>query len=77
MSTLPGGSTELKQASVGAHLKLRDHGDFTESLGGQVLVFLVSEDLMKQQVVRLLKQVDELWWYWVLKPPPPQNPRLE
>lgn len=26
---------------------------------------------MEQQVVRLLKQVDELWWYWVLKPPPP------
>lgn len=55
------------KALVGSHLELGDHSDFTEPLGSRVLRFLVSEDLVKQRVVRLLKQADELWWQWVLK----------
>ena len=49
------------------YLELGDHSDFTEPLAGWALRFLVSEDLVKQGVSRLLEQVDELWWDWVLK----------
>lgn len=50
-----------------SHLELGDHSDFAEPLAGCVVSLLISEDLVKQGVVRLLQQVDELWWYWVLK----------
>lgn len=50
-----------------SHLELGDHRDFTEPPGGWVLCVLVSEDVVEQGVVRPLKQVDELWWHWVLK----------
>lgn len=59
--------TLVMTALVGSHLELGDHSHFTEPLDSWVLSFLVSEDLLKQGVVRLLKQVDELWWHWVLK----------
>lgn len=51
---------------MGSHLKLGDHGDSTEPLAGCVLGFLIREDLAEQGVVRLLKQVGELWRYWIL-----------
>lgn len=59
--------TLVMTALIGSHLELGDHSDFTEPLGSWVLSFLVSEDLVKKGVVRLLKEVDELWWHWVLK----------
>lgn len=51
---------------IGSHLELRDHSDFTEPFGGRVLRFLVSEDLVQQGVVRLLKQAGELWRHRIL-----------
>lgn len=45
---------------MGTHLELGDHSNFTEAFGVQVLRFIVSEDLVQQEVVRLLEQADEL-----------------
>lgn len=47
--------------ALGTHLELGDHSNFTEAFGVQVLHFIVGEDLVQQEVVRLLKQADELW----------------
>lgn len=49
-----------------SNLELRDYSDFTEPLGSRDLSFLVSEELVKQGVIRLLQQTDKLWWHRVL-----------
>lgn len=46
---------------MGTHLELGNHSNFTEAFGVQVLRFIVSEDLVQQEVVRPLEQADELW----------------
>lgn len=50
-----------------SYLKLGDHCDSTESLALRNLSFLVREDLMKKEIVRFLKQANELWWHRILR----------